>query len=530
MPPIDLNDELLKLTTGPQKQPGFIEITKTTEFQEPDSGENLLRIFQEAFPDTDFVLTAEEGKPRITGMRKQIPPDATKTVPDGFDPNLATRGIKEMTAALESAATDEDRLKVATRLLAMINTQKAYNFESYKTRAEAELGVPDLVNAIERVRQAEIGSPYNPQTGMPSQQRLTLLETLGVARSRAANRVKELLETDVSLVQSENLAKATIIEMEKGSLLAGRELLREERESKRIAKETAIGSMNPEFIQNISILRNANSKPGETERRAIAEGLYDGKIKLTETERLLANATPDSIKAFYLVEKDQKKKEQALQLLAAKEAASVGDEAQAKRNMDLFRRVYATDVADLTQTRDPALSARVRQKSQQNIVAYPDTKTRNEVNAQDRVAFQNEYLTRIVNDAFQNDVSQWQGVVQSDDTAKAVIKQMRAKDPKKMDMRRFISEYLNYNDGKPLSDKSKALQAITSSALGAFPTSVILPIPSEESVMLQTQRMLASSYVFSHVMKAYYPFEQGIFVEDRQLRFPAVRENFQNNR
>jgi hypothetical protein len=512
MPPIDLNDELLKLG---QNKPSFLQITKTTENQVPDSGETLLRVFEEAFPEMEFALTTTEGKPTITSMRKQIPPDVKTATPEGFDPKLNTRGITEMEQALEAAITDEDKLAAATRLLAMVQTQKAYNFNEYKVRAESEFGVSDLVTAIDKVKQAEISSPYNPHTGMPSAQRIQLLEVLGLARVRVANRVKELSEADVSLVRAESMARATIMEMEKGAALAGKAMLREERDARRLAKETAIGSMNPEFIQNISILRNANPAPNETERRAIAEGLYDNKIKLTETERLLANATPDSIKAFYLVEKDQKKKEQALQLLAAKETAVTGNPAQAKKNMELFRRVYSTDVADAAQTRDPELSDRVRRKSQQNIAAYPDTKTRSEVAAQDRVAFQNEYLNRIVNQAFQNDVSQWQGVIQSDDTAKLVIKQMQAKDPKKMDMRRFISEYLNYRDGKDLADKSKALQAITASALSAIPGSIVLPLPSEESVMLQTQRMMASSYVFSQLMQASYPYEQGLYVEQR---------------
>jgi hypothetical protein len=512
---LDLNAELLKLDTGGANRPSFLEITKTTDVQAPDAGQSLLKVFQEAFPESDFTLTETEGKPTIRGMRKQIPPDANKLYPEGFSPKINLSGIEEMRKALESAITDEDKLSVSIKLLAMIATQKAYNFTNYKSRAELEYGVPELVTAIEKVRQAELASPFNPGTGMPSQQRLQLLETLGTARSRAAIRVKELSDSDISLAQSEHMAQATILEMEKGSLLAGRQLVREEKESRRIAKETAIGAMEPSFIQNISILRNARGDPTDTERRAIAEGLYDGKIKLTETERLLATATPDSIKAFYLVEKDQKKKEQALQLLAAKELAAAGNESQAKRNMDLFRKAYSIDVADITVTRDPTLSARVRQKNQQNIAAYPDKKTRDEVGAQDRVAFQNEYLNNVINQAFQSNVSEWQGVVQSDDTAKAVIKQMRAVNPKELNMRKFISEYLNFNDGKSLAEKSRAIQAITASALAAFPTSVVLPIPSEESIAMQTQRMLASSYVFSNVMKAYYPFEQGLFVESR---------------
>lgn len=495
MASVDLNAALFELLETRKQGPSFLEITKTTEIQQPDAGNNMLRIFQEAFPEMEFSLGDVEGKPNIRGMKKVAPPDASKYVPDGYSPQLAARGITEMQTALEAEPDELKRLEISTKLLAMVNTQKAHNFNTYKSRAEAEFGVADLITAADRVKQAEMSSPHNPQTGMPSLQRLQLLETLGVARQRAANRVKELADNDITLAGAENLAKATILSVEKGALAENRRAIIEDRDSKRYAREAAISSMEPALIQNISILRNAQAQPDDAARQAIAAGLYDGKIKLTEFERAIVTANPESLRGLYLLEKDPKKREQVLQLLSAKEEAASEDPIQAKRNMDLFRKVYSVDPSDQTQTRDPAFSDRVRRDNQNLLVRYPDKKARDEVGAQNRVAFQNEHLANVVNQAFQSDVSTWGGLVQSDETAKNALSRMRKTNPNDMGLRRFISTYLAETDGKDLATKSKSLQAVISSAFGAFPRSVVLPIPSEESLMLQMQSMMASAYV-----------------------------------
>ena len=496
------------IASTPSSNQSFIQIANTSEGgQTPDRMQSMLQIFQSAFPDMDFTIADNaEGQKSVKGRQKQQPAGVSNAIPDGFSPQRNAAGIQDLQSALEKAATDEDKLQIAVKLNAAVQTQKAFNFTKYKQQAEAEFGVPDLIQATNRIQQSELASPFNPGTGMPSAQRLQILEVLGIARVRASNRVNELAQNDITLAGAENLAKSVIVGLEKGLAVAGKQGLLEDKEARRLTKETAIGAMDPNFIQNVSILRNATADPTDSQRRAIAEGIYDNKIKLTEIERLLATATPDSIKGFYLTAKEPKHKEQALQLLEAKEIALIGDEKQAKRNMTLFKQAYTHDVADLATTGDAQLSTRVKQKNAENIARYPDKKERDIVNAQDRVAFQNEYLNRIVNNAFSNDVSGWQGVIQSDDTAKSVLKQMRAYNPKELNMRKFIIEYLNYNDGKSLGDKSKAIQAISASALSAFPQSVVLPLPSEESIQMQTQRMIASAYVGAQFRFATSPF------------------------
>lgn len=506
MASIDLNETLKQIVSGGHSSP-FIQIAKTTESgPAPDVAQTMLKVFEAAFPDMSFdIVSDKEGKQAVRGVQKQQPANTAESVPQGLDPKLVDKGIADLQKALSTAVSDEEKLNIAVRLKAAVDTAKAFKFNQYKEIAEAEFGIPDMVQAISRVQQAEAASPYNPGTGMPSMQRLQLLETLGIARVRASNRVKELSDSDTSLVGAANLASATILEIEKGMQLAGKASILEARDAARLAKETAIGSMNPDFIQNVSILKNATPNPTDAQRRAIAEGIYDKKINLTETERVLATASPDSLKGLYVTVKDPKHKEQVLQLLEAKELAITGDAQQAKRNLEVFKKAYSIDVADLKATGMPELSDRARRKASENVARYPDKSARDQVSREDRIAFQNEYLANVVTAAFTEDVGSWTGVIQSDDTAKAVLRQMKITNPKDVNMRKFITNYLMYNDGKNLDQKSKAIQAITASAMNAFTQSVVLPIPSEESIGQLTQRMLAAAYVTESVRTAQSP-------------------------
>jgi hypothetical protein len=452
----------------------------------PDS---LLSVFQQSFPDMDFEV--------IEGGIRSKPKDKTAanigaSVPDGYSPKLADAGIRDYITALEKATTEEEKFSTAVRLNAAVQTQKAYRFGEFKGRAEAEYGIPDLMNAIERIKQAEAASPHNPGNGIPSKQRMDMMITLIGARTAAANRVKDFMDSDPSLSAAENLAKATITELEGKMRLEQRGELLDEKKRKRLERESLITSYEPNYVNNVQILKYGKLDP--TRDLDVRNQLADGKIKLSETERMLATASDDTLTNLYSRSKDIKDKAMVLTLLEAKEEQITGDKAQAKRNIGFYKAVMDSDLGDQKNPfMTPAMRARWKQASSEATAQTAlSSKSKDEAMSERSTALKREMLAEGVKAAFFGDVSTWQGLFKSDEVAQAILRGANDK-KEKLTTTAFVDRYLAYNDGKPLEQKSKAIQAIMTSAAAAVGRSHVLPIPSEESIKMEAQRITAAT-------------------------------------
>lgn len=469
-----------------------IQITKTGDV---DQG-RLLASFQAAYPDLNFeTFNDQEGRSGIRSLPKLKGASAIgHVVPDGYSPQLASQGLKDLQAALENSKDDEERFTIATKLNTLVQTQKAFSFTKYKDRAEREFGVPEIETAIEQIRQAELRSPFNPGNGMPSQQRMALIEQLGVARTRAGQRIGEYMQTDTSLIGAENLAKGTIAEIQGRAQLAGRQELLDERRAKKDAREAAISSLNPTFVNSVSVLRNGRNLESGADLSAFAAQIVDGKIRLTDTERAIATASDENLVDFYLTAKAPKDRQTILSVLDAREKAVTLDDKQAKRNMDLFKAITALDLSD---TKNPMVTPQMREKwkrlqSEVTANAAATGKSKDEMLATGANALRRELMAQAVKASFYSDVRNWEGVIKSDDLAKGIMRQTQIEGQKIVSFKDFVDRYLDTEDGRNLQEKSKSLQAALVSSVTALPPSAVLPIPSQESLMLEAQQLIAS--------------------------------------
>lgn len=468
---------------------------------------HLLSVFRQAFPDMDFEVSNVEGSPGIVSKPKLVgATNSGQRVPEGYSVALAEQGIKDLQAALEKETDDEKKFSMATRLQIMAQTHKAYRFQEYKQRAENEFNVPELERSIAAIHQSELASPHNPRNGMPSQQRYSMMETLGVQRQRAASRISEMLAMDPTINAAEALAKGTILEMEGKLRFAGKKEAVDAKKAQNDAREALISSYDPHFLENVSIMTRGKVVD---DLRTIAEGLVDKKIVPSREQLMLAGANDEAIKNFYIGTKDLKEKEMALRLLEEREKKIAGPE-QAARNIKLFRTLSEKNLAnegDLSIS--PDIKRRYKQaQTEVTAQAAASGRSKDEMMAERTVGLKREMLSEVTRNAFYNDVAAWNGLIRSDATAQAIMKQFengfdtekfgkyKSLDPKKspqdtLNVNRFIDLYLNYNDGRSMADKNKALQAIITSSSEALPKSAILPIPTPESIMLETQAMVA---------------------------------------
>lgn len=466
-----------------------IEITKTgANFAD---NQRLLDIFQQAFPDEEFEVSKDEqGRPGIRSKPKLTKASVTgQPVPEGYSVSIAEQGIKDLQTSLENEKDDEKRFEIASRLNTMIQTQKAYRFNEYKQRAEAEFGVPDLLGAIDGVKRAELASRFNPGTGMPSAERMQLLESLGVARARASSRIQEMMSLDPVLTGAEALVKGTIAEIQGKTVLEGRRDIIEQRNIQKQARVAAISSLDPNFLEAVSIIRFNKVIP---ELTSIAEQIVDKKIALNEVERMLASADTETLKQFYIQAKNPKDKALTLQILEAKERNVVGDDAQARRNIKLFSTLAEKNLsAEDDRSIPPEIRRRYKQaQTEVTAQAAASGRTRDELLAERTVAIKRELLSEVIKGAFYQDMSSWNGLIRSDQAAQEIIRQA-GKD--KLNLKQFVDKYFAHNDGRSFADKGKALQAIMVSGTEALPRSAVLPIPSSESVLLEAQRILAQA-------------------------------------
>ncbi len=487
----DLVDQTNGRTVYVASPQSSIQVTKTGDV---DPG-RLLASFQAAYPDMTFeTFTDDEGRRGIRSLQKaQSPSPIGASLPAGYSPILADQGLRDLQAALENAQDDEERFSIATKLNTLVQTQKAFRYTQYKQRSESEFGVPELESAIENVRQAELRSPFNPGNGMPSQQRLALIEQLGVARSRAGQRIGEFMQTDTALVGAENLAKGTIAEIEGRMKLAGMTEILNERRAKKAAREAAISSMNPSFVQSASVLAQGKLLADDKELGAFAASIYDGKVKLTETQRAIANADDDSLLNFYYTAKNPKDKQLVLNVLDARERIATGNEEEAKRNMQLFKTISGLDLND---QKDPRITPQMKERWKQlqtQVVAQAAAsgKSKDEMLAAGANALRRELMAQAVKASFYSDVSNWDGLIKADESSKVIIQQAKKEGIKALSFKDFVDRYLDFNDGKSLQDKSKNLQAALISGISAMPNSAVLPIPSQESLQLEAQALIA---------------------------------------
>lgn len=496
--PINLNlgealSQLVDANTGralPFQAASGMSIAKTGATK--DENAELLSVFSAAFPDQDFKVTDFNGQKGIESKPKLVrSPEAGADVPAGYSIRLAEQGIKDLQVALEAAKTDEERFTIATRLNASVQTQKAYKFGEAKRRSEAEYGVPELEMAINQVKNAERLSPFNPGTGMPSAQRMVLIQQLGVARTHAAARVQEIIGSDPAIAHAENLAKGTISEIQGRTVLEGRaERLDSERMRKQ-ARSAAVASMDPIFLESVAALtqRSDTSPAGLI---TLAEQIYDKKMILNDFDATIAKATNENLTAMFPLVKAPKDREKILQVLQRREELATGNKEEAAKNMKIFSTVMGKNL----DSADPQIPSELRnryKKAQAELTARSATMHKDErdmASASSGAGFKRELLGEIVKQAFYFDVDSWNGLVKSDGVAKNILHKSR-QDKKTLNLTRFSDEYLSHNDGRSLIDKGKALQAIIMSATESLPRSAILPIPSAESFQLEAQRMIS---------------------------------------
>ncbi len=461
----------------------------------PDPQQRMLSIFEAAFPDQEFETVVEDGVSRgVRGRPKASSAVPQASIPEGYSPQRNMVAIQEMQSALEKATTDADKYKIATNLNILVNTQKAYNFGVYKQQSEAEFGVPDLVMAVERTKQAELASPYNPGTGMPSQQRLELLQALGVARGRAAVRVGELQANDPTLAAAENLAVGTIKGVQGSVGLAQKEAILDEKARVKMARDAAISSFDPSFLDNVGIMKRGKIVTDPTERAALAGDIYDNKIRLTETETLLANAKSDTLQNYYLSTKDPKDKNLVLTILQNKELQVTGDPAQAERNIKLFKAVFDMDLGSddariPKQIKDDWKKANTEALAQ----AAGSGQSKDALLLNKRVALQRQFLASLVKEQVLGDVKGWQGLITADNAARGVLIAHGGKEP--LPVGKFITAYMDANKQQDPKKTVNALRGIIVSAYEGLPRSNVLPIPAPDSALLEADRLIAAQTI-----------------------------------
>lgn len=484
---------------------GFMQITKSDGSQGSQS--HLKNVFEQAFPNLEFELTTDEqGKKGIRSKPKPTLARADETgqvIPEGYSFATAEQGVKDIQAALEAEKDPKKKFEIASRLSIAVASLKAHRFADFKRRAEAEFGIPELEMAHQRIYQAELTNPNNPGTGMPSMQRMALIESLGVQRVRAANRIQEMLAHDVTIASAEALAKGTMDGI-RGSaqlenLFEGIDLKQQRKDT----RESTIRNYEPAFLQSVSIIKHGKRTD---DLYGIGENIYDGKIKLNKVEEFLVGANPDSLKEFYVKSNNPKDRELALKLLQSHEEDVVGNKEVAQRNVNLFRTISDKN---LSNNADVEIPAHIKRKYKQADVeaagkAAASGRSKDEMLDESSRALKREMLTELTKQAIYKDVNQWNGLIRSDETAQAVI---RANGNKPMNLQKFADAYMAYKDNRSFADKGKAFNAIITSATESIPRSIILPIPSAESIQLEAQRIIASqafNFFFSNPLSSGY--------------------------
>ena len=460
---------------------------------------------QAAYPDQAINIQLDPKTGKITGeMGGMGKGPAVTTIPN-YDPTKVASGIDLIKAQLAKPdITDSEKLDLAVKLKVMAADQATHNYNKYVKQADLRFGVTDIEAAIASVKQAEAMDPRNPGNGMPSNERMALLTTLGQTRAYATQYVNELVHGDSTVNEAKNLADSIIATFN----LADNKIKLDElkvNEQMKVQQKTELLA-NPRLLTRL-IGVNGGTDFGDAARSIAADSVVRGKAKIDDFTKSMISADPTELyNNFFDPTLSPDKRQKIKNILRADEVVNTGDPALAARRLEILDRVMTANLDNpmgeaanvLGEQYKPqvsdALKARKGAIDKEAAASRLNPKSNKEKDAERAridIETKKKLLGIMATEDFNGNVFQWKGVIQSDPTAVALLS--KADKSKPMSAAEFITSYINMNSGKSLKEKSNALRGMVETAVGAVQNGAILPPPKADSMLLLLDKIAVQS-------------------------------------
>lgn len=499
----NLDAMMMALQTTPVSQP--LPIASTPVTTDVSNAKGFLTDLQAAYPDQKVDMTVNaDGS--ISGsfiggvhMSAALPKEVAQSRKQQFE-----SGVSLLKQSLESSTDPAEKINIAIKLNQMVTEQSVFNYNEYKSQAELQSGVPDLIKAIELIRQQEATAPNRPSNGMPSDQRLALIKQLGAARQDARQYTEELMKGDTGIAQATALAKATLSQFAALDDIDRLTATKEKKQTEEIFKQEQL--QNPQRLNRIGAIMLGNPSPDDKGREAIADRIAKGKLKLSDWEEALSAASTDNLHSMLFdskVSTNPKMSTQIKSVLLSDEIAKTGDKPLAEAHMKILDTVLKLDLDQLLEKQgiksnpdmDSIIIAYQVQKKAGSQVSTANVgktnKEKQDAGTELEKKARIQILQQVSTDLFGGNVRGWNGVIKSDPSAQAILSQI----PIEQDVtaKDFITRLMTAKDGKTIKQKSDIARQLVASAAVSAQGSAVLPVPSAESFILWADRAAAQA-------------------------------------
>lgn len=459
---------------------------------------------QAAYPDQKITVTLDPVTGAISGDIADAPRGQPTFATPNFDIKQSSAGFDLYKDQLAKATTSEEKLNIAMNLKRLVQDTMTFNYNKYSQQASEQFGITDLLMSIEQYKKIEATDPNRPPGAIMSDQRQALYEQLAQARIAAREQTKELMSKDQVVNQANNLADSILNQFK----LADDVLRLNEMDAAKAAQKQMKVELlqDPARLNRIAAATTGSIKPDDATRDRIATQMSTGKLKLDPFTEVLSKASQDQLITTILDPKVTPIDKQKIRnILISDEIAATGDEAKAKENIKLLDSVLNAKLDDpnnigLNLLANPELQGAINKRNKilaDKAKMYRTENTPAGVQKEERAGIdietRKQLLQIISNDRFNSDVYGWKGLIQANPTAMAVL--AAGDRTKPMDSRSFITNFMNYNDGKNISEKVAVVRELIATAATAAQTGSVLPNPNPQSMSLLADRIAVASIV-----------------------------------
>jgi hypothetical protein len=500
----EFDDTLLALTTAGATAPLPAALNPFAPVQ--PSGKSTLFTNVE-----DAAIDAETAGQKVVRLNsgKAKPKDIKETSIDTqikSNPNISSTAdytaLNDLQQRLANAVGDE-KIDLAFQLKTMAQSQARDDYGKFVKQAETRFGIPDIEANIRTLTEMENVDPNRPP-GVMSDQRKVALNMLGTARIQSRQYTEELMKGNTSIqkaiLHAESVLASFKLDDDKIRLGDARA-----EQAYRAAQKIDFLS-NPKMLNRIITMQTGNPQASQEMREATATRLA---IKADPKLLELANLDKNSIYELLLDPKYKDVDKGKLKnMLIADEVGITGSVERAQARMKLIDTVISdsfkldsdkleglgipipknaeADVLSVTKRYKDS----VKEVTEGQNIRKSDAEKNQTIGTLSAIA-KREILKILTLNDFKENVNSWQGLIQSDPTASALIAKADKSRPYNMDA--FIADYLNTKDDKTLPQKAEMLRQIVSSGVGANNKGSLLPELNPESIVMAIDKLAAAT-------------------------------------
>ena len=501
----ELDDTLLALTTAGATAPLPASLASNPFVPVESSGKSTLFTNVE-----DVAINAEAAGQKVVrlGNTKAKPADVKETPIDTqikANPNISSSPDYSALNALQlrlANAVGDEKIDLAFQLKTMAQSQAMDDYGKFVKQAEARFSIPDIEANIRTLTEMENVDPNRPP-GVMSDQRKAALNMLGTARIQSRQYTEELMKGNTTIqkaiLQAESVISSFKLDDDKMRLNEGKA----EQAWQKAQKVEYLS--NPKMLNRIIAMQTGNPNASAEMRDATAT-----KLAVKNDPKLLEFANLDK-NSIYEMLLDPKYKDvdkgRLKNMLIADEVGITGNVVKAQERMKLIDTVIsdglklnADKLADLgisvPKSAEADVTAEMNKykaqvKTETGPASLKSSAEKNTAVGTISAVAKRKILEILTLNDFKENVNNWQGLIQSDPTATAIMAKVDKSKP--YNMNAFIADYLNIKDDKTLPQKAEALRQIVSSGVGANNKGSLLPELNPESIVMAIDRLAAAS-------------------------------------